>query len=138
MVAQGVDWGELSAPLEQASGSTRLSAMDQAGQDFDLDELWPPAADLVALRFPNEHEFARCRAVLWNHLDCYRAVNKWDLLVVVRKTDLPILRDAGLSYAEVELIEAQENPTEEERADQRAMMKRYMGLWLQELGWDKR
>jgi hypothetical protein len=112
--------------------------MDKAGQDFDLDDLWPPAADLVALQFPNEQEFARCRAVLWKHLDCYRAVNKWDLIVVVRKADLPIFRDAALSYTEVELIEARANPTEDERADQRAMMKRYMGLWLQELGWDKR
>jgi hypothetical protein len=56
----------------------------------------------------------------------------------VRKTDLPLFRDAGLSYTEVELIEAKENPTEDERSEQRAMMKRYMGLWLQELGWDKK
>ena len=112
--------------------------MDKPGLGADLNELWPPASDLVALQFPSEEEFARCRAVLWKHLDCYRTINKWDLIVVVRKTDLPLFRDAGLSYTEVELIEAKENPTEDERSEQRAMMKRYMGLWLQELGWDKK
>ena len=111
--------------------------MDQEGLDFDLEDVWPPAADLVALQFPSEEEFTRCRAVLWKQPDCYRTVNKWDRIVVVRKDDLPLFREAGLSFTEVELIEPNENPTEDERAERRAMMKRYMRLWLQDLGWEK-
>ena len=112
--------------------------MGQQDINLDLEDLWPPAADLAALQFDSEAEFARCRAVLWKHPDCYRTVNKWDRVVVVRKADVALLRDAGLSFTLIELIEAGEHPTAEERAQQRAMMQRYMGLWLQELGWVKK
>jgi hypothetical protein len=110
--------------------------MGRQGVDFDLDEFWPPADELVALQFTSEEEFGRCRSVLWQHPDCYRTVNKWDFIVVVRKSELSLFREAELSYTPVELIEADEHPTQEDRAQQRAMMKRYMALWLHELGWD--
>jgi|SRR5215208_2488328 hypothetical protein len=111
--------------------------MGQHDVDLDLDEVWPSAQDLVALQFRSDEEFVRCRAFLWKQGDCYRTVNKWDRIVVVKKADLPLFEQAGLTYTEVELIEPDENPTEDVRAQQREMMKRYMKLWLQELGWDK-
>jgi len=77
--------------------------MDKEGLDFDLESVWPPAADLVALQFPSEEEFTRCRAVMWKQPHCYQTANKWDRIVVVRKVDLPLYREAGLAFTEVEL-----------------------------------
>jgi hypothetical protein len=111
--------------------------MSEQGAHLDLEELWPPASELVGLQFEGEDDFHRCQAILWEHLDCYRGINKWDRYIVIRKTDLHLIQGAGLKYSPVELGEPTENPTEEERADQRAMLKRYMALWLNELGWDK-
>ncbi len=110
--------------------------MGQQGMYLDVADLWPPAGDLVGLQFDSEGEFARCQAALSQYLDRYRTTNQWDLFVVVRKADLPLLQDAGLTYTMVELVEAAENPTAEARVQQRSMMKRYMRLWLEELGWD--
>jgi hypothetical protein len=112
--------------------------MSQRDVHLDIEDLWPAADDLVGLQFASETEFARCQAVLAKHLDRYRTTNKWDRLIVVRKEDLPLLQDARLAYTTLELAEADEHPTAEERERQRAALKRYMGLWLRELGWDAR
>jgi hypothetical protein len=112
--------------------------MDKCDAYPGLDDLAPPASEVIGLQFGAADEFARCQALLWRHLDCYRSINKWDRFVVVRKDDLHLFRDAALTYTEIELVEPSENPGEEERAAHRAAMKRYMSLWLQELEQNKR
>ncbi|HWP29882.1 MAG TPA: hypothetical protein VNM50_10150 [Chloroflexota bacterium] len=104
--------------------------------DLDLDELWPPASELVGLQFDSEEEFQRCQAVLARHLlDLdFRSVNKWDRFVVVRKTDLHLFHQAGLRFTERQLVEPKADRTPAERAAWRATLARYLDLWTRELG----
>ena len=118
-------------------GESGSEGMSERGVFLDLEDLCPPAREVVGLQFSSDEEFARCVSLLLEDLDYYRAINRWDRFVVVRKTDLHRFEEAGLVYTTVELREPDENPTEEARERRRARMKRYMALWLKELGWDK-
>jgi len=69
----------------------------------DLDELWPPASALIGLLFEHEEQLRECLAVLDQDLGAYKVVNWNDPSMVVRKRDVPRLRDAGFTFSEVEL-----------------------------------
>ncbi len=70
---------------------------------IDLDEFWPPASALIGLLFESEAELQECLAILDEDPDAYKVVNWTDPSVVVRKRDVPRLREAGLAFTEVEL-----------------------------------
>jgi hypothetical protein len=104
---------------------------------LDLDELWPDSASLVGLRFASAEDFGQAQALLWEHLDVYRWIWEATLTIAVRKTDLHLLADAGLTYTEVAIGDAPASRTDAERSLERESLKRAMAWWLKELGWAK-
>jgi hypothetical protein len=65
------------------------------------DDLFLPRDAVIGLQFPDATEFERCQALLWSNalIDCYREVSPLSLVVVVRKSDLPRIAAAGLTYS---------------------------------------
>jgi hypothetical protein len=104
---------------------------------LDLDEFWPDSASLVGMQFRTAEDFARAQRLLMEHLDVYRWEWEQSRTIAVRRTDLPLFRDAALAYAEVAVGDAPERPTADQRARQREGLRRAMTWWLNELGWAK-
>lgn len=73
--------------------------------DLDLDELWPPASELVGLQFATAADFARCRAILWEHPDSVVGMDAEARYVVVRKRDAHLFAEAGLAYTWTEFAD---------------------------------
>jgi hypothetical protein len=82
-------------------------AGEEAGVELDLDtdELWPAAKSLVGLQFANEEDFQRCRALLWEHLDCSAGMDAEERYVVVRRSCEHYFALAGLNYTTVEFTD---------------------------------
>jgi hypothetical protein len=108
------------------------------GIRLDLDDVWPTAETLVAMQFASQEDYNRCQAILWELLELYH----WDwprsLRVGVRKTDKHLFTNAGLSFTEHEVVDADPSKwTEEERTRYRDWMREMnrrnlLGLSLEE------
>jgi hypothetical protein len=100
------------------------------------DDLFLPREAVVGLQFPDAAEFQRCQALLWSDAlaDCYREVSPLSLVVVVRKSDLPRIAAAGLSYSTFEWSGA-DNAAVPEADDERtsALIARWMPVFVKRL-----
>ena len=91
--------------------------------DIDLDELWPPASALVGLQFETDADFARCRAILWEHPDTSMGMDAEARYVVVRKTAAHLFAEAGLPHRVVEFADPDDLPPEERYEIERQMIE---------------
>ncbi len=92
--------------------------------DIDLDEIWPPASALLGVQFETDADFARCRAILWEHPDTSMGMDAEARYVVVRKSDVHLFSDAGLAFGRVEFVELDELPPLERYELERKMIER--------------
>src|SRR3712207_6707154 len=97
------------------------------------DDLFLPREAVIGLQFPDAEEFQRCQALLWTHrlADCYREVSPLSLVVVVRKSDLPRIAAAGLTYTTFEWAGADDAAApgaEDERSG--ALIARWMPVFV--------
>jgi len=84
---------------------------------------------------PNVEEFERCQALLWSapFVECYREVSPLSLAVVVRKSDLPRLAGAGLSYTTFEWGGADAAVPNAGAERTRALIDRWMPVFVERL-----
>lgn len=90
--------------------------------DLDLDELWPPASELVGLQFATAADFARCRTILWEHPDSVLGMDAEACYVVVHKRDVHLFAEAGLGYTAMEFTDPAVLTPQERYELERAMI----------------
>jgi hypothetical protein len=109
--------------------------MDEQDLDLDLEDLWPPARELVGLQFETAEDFARVRAILWEHPNSSMGMDPEERYVVVRKVDAHLFDDARLPHTTVEFIDLDDLPPQERYEIEREMIERYKPRfykWLRE------
>ncbi len=93
------------------------------------DELFPPASELVGLRFDSKEEFWRCEQLIWEQPEwCYYHAYRDTNTLAVRKRDLHIVTDAGLKYTEIEFVDLQDLSPEEVAQIQREAIQKGMEI----------
>jgi hypothetical protein len=103
--------------------------------DVDDEELFPPASSLTYLQFESPEAFNQALTFVWTHLSLYCDVHRDTQRVVVRKSDVPQFRAAGLAFKQVDLPEPQTLSAEDEARLQQEAVQRALQLGLQRLGW---
>ena len=79
---------------------------------LDLEDLWPSAASLVGMQFATAEEYERCKALLDRNLEVFRHLYPKLLVIAIPKTDVRLVHEAGLTYAEIELVDLSQLPPE--------------------------
>jgi hypothetical protein len=90
---------------------------------LDVDELLPPSEALVALQFETLDEFQRCRALLWEHPDCFQWLDQRSLVIVGRRADLGSFDTAALHCSERPVLDDPATPSAEDVEGMRRWMR---------------
>ncbi|HZS02166.1 MAG TPA: hypothetical protein VFE37_25840 [Chloroflexota bacterium] len=104
---------------------------------LDVDELLPPSESLVALQFETLEEFQRCRALLWEHPDCFQWLDQRSLVILVRRADLPVLASAELQYRERPVVDGGPSLSDEDAEGFRRWMRDMNARMLRGLSLDQ-
>ena len=96
------------------------------------DELFRPRSSLVGLWFDSEEEFLHCEQLCWRH-HCYYEADREVNLLIVRKTDAHIFKEAGLKYREIEQRDPPELSPEEAYERDKAACQAAMQWYLKRL-----
>lgn len=100
---------------------------------IDVEELWPPAKELVGLQFANLEDFQKCWLLSLEQPEAFRWLS-WDRLTAeVRKTHKHLVDELGLSYTEFKLVDLDELPTEERLRQERKAVQYGMKVLLERL-----
>jgi hypothetical protein len=100
---------------------------------INVEDFYAPRSSVIGLQFETPEEFERGHALVWKHSGLYSEIYRASLMIVVRKSDSPLFREAGLTFTEVELLDLDALPPEEAQEIEREMVQEGMKVLLERL-----
>jgi hypothetical protein len=97
---------------------------------IDEEEFWPRRSSVVGLEFATDEEYERCSEWVLEDPDRYFELYPEHRMVVIRKTDIPLVSAAGFQYVERRFRDLDSLPLDQQMELHREAVKAGMAVLL--------